>query len=146
MEIPLDLADRHQQYAQAFEKFIESDDASLLELHFTEDAVHEVFGEPFAARIEGRHGIIANMRESLNGLDRRCDSRTLDLESREEDGVVRARGVMTVRLGEGPAGVLEVEEIAYFEGDRISRLEDHIDPESGKAFTAWLAAHDLISP
>ena len=40
-----------------------------------------------------------------------------------------------------PDAVLEVEEIAYFEGDRIRRLEDRYEPAMKDQIEAYLAAH-----
>ncbi len=37
--------------------------------------------------------------------------------------------------------VLELEEIAYFEGDRIRRLKDRDEPAMKEQIAAYLAAH-----
>ena len=51
----MNTIDRYLAYAAAFEVAYDSDDWSVIEPFFTEDAVLEVFGEPpFAARHEGR--------------------------------------------------------------------------------------------
>ena len=42
----MSLIDRFQAYADAFEVFVEGNDASVLEPYFTQDAVYETIGEP----------------------------------------------------------------------------------------------------
>ena len=45
------------------------------------------------------------------------------------------------RAGAAPALVIEGEETAHFEGDRIRRLEDRFTGESAKEATRWLEKH-----
>ena len=52
----------------------------------TDDAIYEVEGVPFACRVEGADAIVAGMRRSLAGFDRRFDSRLLGVGAPRSDG------------------------------------------------------------
>lgn len=123
----MDPFERFAQYAAAFEKFVENSDAAVLEPFFAEDAVYEIFGgPPFAGRHEGRDAVIAYLRSSLDGFDRRFETRELELLSDLEnrDGVVWLRWRGNYRSKGVPELVFDGEESVTFEGDRIIRLED----------------------
>ena len=66
-------------YAAAFEQTYIDDDWSRLAQYFPEEASYEVRGGPLACEITGREAIFAGLRKSINGLDRRCSDRRLDL-------------------------------------------------------------------
>ncbi len=72
----MSIADRFQSYADAFEETYLDDDWSRIEQYFTEDAVYE--GAPEDAH--GRSAVLAKLKDSVNALDRRMDSRTVDFE------------------------------------------------------------------
>jgi ketosteroid isomerase-like protein len=131
-------------YAAAFEKAYVSDEWSLVEPFFTEDAVYEINLEPpMGGRVEGRAAILAYFKEVLDGFDRRFESRELVLlEGPKEDGQsVWVRGRATYRAAGVPELVLELEETAHFEGERISRLEDRYEPEMEQQISAYLTEH-----
>ena len=136
--------ERFGEYAAVFEDVYKSDDWSLLEPYFTEDAVYEIFGgEPFAGRHEGREAILKYLKLSLDGFDRRFDSRELSLLEGPElrDGAVWIRWRGTYQVTDAPDLVIEGEEKAYFEGDRIRRLEDHFPPEASGVTLSYFEAH-----
>lgn len=135
---------RFAAYAGAFEKAVESDDWSLVEPFFTEDAVYEVpFGPPLGGRFEGRDAILAYFKDVLDRFDRRFDSREVALvEGPREDGdTVWLRGSATYRAEGVPELTFELEETAAFEGDRIRRLEDRYDAETERKVADYLARH-----
>jgi hypothetical protein len=132
---------RFGAYAAAFEKSYQSDDWSLLEPFFSEDAVYDSALEPpLGARLEGRDAILAYFERVVNAFDRRFASRELKLlEGPRQDGdSVWIRGAATYRAAGVPAFVLELEETATFEGDRIKLLEDRYQPAMQEAMTAYL--------
>ncbi len=136
--------DRFSEYAAAFEDVYKSDDWSVLEPYFTEDAVYEILGgPPFAGRYEGRDAILGYLKLSVNGFDRRFDTRELDLLEGplERDGGVWMRWRVTYRVAGAPDLVLPGEETAWFEGDRIRRLEDRFGPEAGPTSQQYFEAH-----
>ena len=136
--------ERFSQYAAAFEDVFKSDDWSLLEPYFTEDAVYETIADaPFGGIQEGRDTLFAQLKQTLDNFDRRFDSRELDMLEGplERDGGVWIRWRVTYRAADAPELVMEGEERAHFEGDRIRRLEDRFTPETSKAATDWFAAN-----
>ena len=78
-------------YAAAFEETYADDDWSRLTRFFPEDATYEVRGGPLACKIAGRDEVFAGLKKSLDGLDRRCTDRKLELTD----------GPNTVDTGEG---------------------------------------------
>ena len=131
-------------YAAAFEKAYVSDDWSLVEPFFTEEAVYEVALEPpMGGCFEGRAAILAYFKEILDQFDRRFENREIALlEGPKEDGESAwIRGNATYRAKGVPDFVLELEETVYFEGDRIRRLEDHYEPEMKQRIAAYLKEH-----
>ncbi len=128
-------------YAEAFEKAFVSDDWSLVEPFFVEDAIYEIgLDPPMGGRFEGRAAILAYFKEILDRFDRRFESREVaPLEGPKEDGEsVWIRGSATYRADGVPDFVLELEETAYFEGDRIRRLEDRSEPEMKRRISTYL--------
>ena len=128
---------RYLAYANAFEETFVDDDWSRIEPYFTESAVYE--GEPDA---QGRAALIVKLKGGIDAFDRRMDSRHIDFEPPITNGdtlVVRWKGTYT-KKGR-PDLVLSGTETAIFEGDRIARLRDRLDPEAQKAIGEWMAAH-----
>lgn len=123
---------RFVAYAAEFEKAFESDDWSLLEPFFSEDAVYEI-GLPLLGkqRCENRAAILAWFPDVLDRFDRRFASRSLEiLEGPKEQGdEVWIRGSATYSAEGIPDLVLVLEETARFDGDRIVHLEDRYTTE-----------------
>jgi len=138
------VVDRYMAYAAAFEEAYASDDWSKLEPYFTEDAVYEfVAPPPFGGKYEGRAAVLAQFKNSVNGFDRRFDSRKIEvLEGpTEKDGGVRVRWAAIYTLAGAPECRMEGEEHAVFSGERIARLEDSMtETEAGRVGT-YLAQH-----
>ena len=135
---------RFAAYAAAFEKAFESDDWSLVEPFFTEDAVYEIdLGPPIGGRFEGRAAILAYFKDVLDRFDRRFESRELTLLAgpKEQGDSVWLRGSATYSAAGVPEFVLELEETLHFDGDRIGRLEDHYEPQMAADLSAYLAEH-----
>ena len=131
-------------YAGAFEKAFVSDDWSLVEPFFTEDAIYEVtLDPPMGGRFEGRAAILAYFKDVLDRFDRRFESREIALlEGPKEDGEsVWIRGSATYRTKGIPDFVLDLEETAYFEDDRIRRLEDRYEPVMKQRISSYLKEH-----
>ncbi len=131
-------------YAAAFEKAFESDDWSLVEPFFTEDASYEVYLEPpMGGCFEGRASILAYFKAAVDEFDRRFESRELELVGgpKEDGESVWVRGRATYRAAGVPDLVFELEETAFFEGDRIRRLEDRYEPAVEQLIVAYLNEH-----
>ena len=72
----MSISERFFVYAAAFEKACVSDDWSVVEPFFTEDAVYEVPLEPpLGGRFVGREGILAYFKDIVDRLDRRFETR-----------------------------------------------------------------------
>ena len=135
---------RFAAYAAAFEKSYASDDWSHVEPFFTEDAVYEVaIGPPLGGLFEGREAVLAAFQDLVDRFDRRFESREVALlePPRAEGDSVWIRGSATYRAAGVPDLVLELEETASFDGDRIRRLEDRYQPSMEKALRAYLEEH-----
>ena len=140
----MDPIERFQQYADAFEEVFESDDWSRLEPYFTEDAIYEIHAAPpFGARSEGRDNVFAALKASLDGNDRRFDSRELEILEGPEirDGGVWFRWRARYERAGTPGMAIEGVETARFEGERIALLEDTFTEESQAAVLQFLGAH-----
>ena len=124
-ELPMQRwIERFHAYAAAFEAAYESDDWSLLEPYFTEDATSELNG----AQADGRPAVLASFRDGVAMFDRRFDSRVMRITEGPaiEDGRVRIKTVNRYeRAGLPPIDVVG-EEWFGFEGDRIKHHVDRV--------------------
>ena len=140
----MSILERFEAYAEAFETAYASDDFSILEPFFTEDAVYETLADPpLGSRQEGRNAITAFMKASVASFDRRFQKRELTLLEGPElrDDAVWIKWCAHYESEGLPPLSLEGEETATFEGDRISRLEDRWSPEAGKAVLEYMEVH-----
>jgi hypothetical protein len=140
----MDAIARFREYAAAFEDVLKSDDFSILEPFFTEDAVYELRGGPgFAGRHEGRDAVFAHMKVSLDGLDRRFATRSVEILDgpTPRDGSVWIHWRASYSSPGVPELVLDGEELLSFEKDRISRLEDSFAPEMSPITELWFSQY-----
>jgi hypothetical protein len=138
----MDAVSRFREYAAAFEDVVKSDDFRRLEPYFTEDAVYEILGgPPFAGRHAGRAAILAYLKASLDGFDRRFPTRRLEILEGPElrDGSVWFRWRASYSGPGIPELVLDGIETASFEGDRIRRLEDRFPLEMSSLTEHWFS-------
>jgi hypothetical protein len=146
----MDQVKRFGEYAAAFERVYQSNDWSQLEAFFTQDAVYVVHGgPPFGARAEGREALIAQLRSSVDAFDRRFPSRRLELLEGPtlRDGCVWLRWRASYSGPGIPELVLDGEESAHFDGDRIRLLEDRFPPEASHISEMWFRSFaKLIAP
>jgi hypothetical protein len=136
---------RFAQYAAAFEKAYASNDFSLVEPFFTEDAVYEVkdIPPPLGGEQKGRDAILAYFPRVLDAFDRRFATREVKLlEGPREDGdSVWIRGAAIYTAAGVPDLCFELEEQAWFDGDRIRRLEDRYERRQAEALRAYAREH-----
>ncbi|HVP29691.1 MAG TPA: nuclear transport factor 2 family protein [Myxococcota bacterium] len=131
-------------YAAAFEQAFRSDDWTSIERFFTEDAVYDAgLPEPLGGRFEGRAAVLAYFKRVLDAFDRRFASREVSLVEgpREQGDSVWLRGAARYAAPGVPDLRFELEETAWFEGDRIGRLEDRYDAATRSALETYLRAH-----
>jgi len=137
-------AKRFLEYAAAFEQTYVDDDWARLEPYFAENAVYTANGgPPLGGRWEGRGQVLANLRESVDELDRRFDTRRV--EPLGEPTIGEASFEMRWRATYEKAGcpdlVIEGRERATFEGDRILLLEDRMDDDTDQRIQEYMARY-----
>ena len=140
----MSLVQRFNDYAAAFEKTVETNELSHIEPFLTEDAVYQTTGgPPFEGLQEGHEAVFASLLASLDSFDRMFATRELEALAgpEERDGAVWMHWRGRYTKPGLPDLVIEGEETASFEGDRICRLEDRFTPESAKAAFDYLAKH-----
>lgn len=131
-------------YAVRFEQAYASDDWSAIAPAFTEDGSYVVVGPaPFAGRHEGRPALLAYFAAVTRGFDRRFAAREVAaLEGPEERGDhVYMRWAAVYSVPDAPPLRLEGESRAFYEGERMLRLEDRIPERFGAAVLEWMQAH-----
>ena len=111
-------------YAAAFEAAFDSNDWTVLEPFFTEDASSELNG----TRVEGRSAVLQSFHDSVTMFDRRFDGRALRFVEGPvvEDGVVRLKAVTRYERRGLPTLEVVGEEWFHFAGDRIQRHLDQV--------------------
>jgi hypothetical protein len=135
--------DRFLAYAQDFEQTYDDDDWTRLERHFAPDAVYEVRNTAFGCRLEGVRPILAGLKKSLDGFDRRLDKRTIALTdgpSETADSVSFGWTATYTKPG-APPFVLRGRSTARLRGDVIVALVDEYPDGMDADAATWLAAH-----
>ena len=86
--------------------------------------------------------MLAKLKGGVDSFDRVMDSRTPDFQTPTVDGnTLTMNWTVTYTKAGCPDIVLTGKEIAVFEGDRIARLRDDIDPGAQAAMGAWMEEH-----
>jgi len=131
--------EQFQAYAAAFEETYADDDWQRLEKYFTADAV---YAPGDGTEVVGRDQVLAQLRDGVNGLDRRFDSRALGATppSSEGDTVSLSWQLTLSKTGAPDLTATGVEHATYTDG-AISRLEDIFDEGIVESLGEWMAAH-----
>jgi hypothetical protein len=140
----MDPIERFGAYAAAFEVAFEKDDWAAVEPYFGDDAVYEILGgPPFAGKWQGRRAVLEQLKASVDTFDRRFEGREPEILEGPElrDGAVWFRWRNTYRVAGAPPFVMEGEETARFQGDRIARLEDRFEAQAAEKLGAWMGAN-----
>ena len=136
--------ERFAEYAIAFEEVFRDDAWHRLEPFFTADAEHVVEGGgPLALHSKGRAAVIADLRQSVDALDRRFDRRLPEIVAgpEERDGAVWMAWRLTFQRDGLPDLRIEGDHRAFYRGDAITRIEETIAPEVAPALEAYVTAH-----
>ncbi|MBW8815314.1 MAG: nuclear transport factor 2 family protein [Caulobacterales bacterium] len=125
---------------RAFEAAYEDDDWSRLDEFFHEDVTYEVMNMPFHCVIQGLAPMLAGIRRSIEGFDKRC-VRTVGLDRvvREEGANVIVHSAMQFERPPAPPTLTRLWEIATYRDGRISRLIDLYDPGAAAEYERWMA-------
>lgn len=134
-------------YAAAFEQTYADDDWSRLTPFFPENARYEVQGGPFACTITGRDAIFAGLRKSIEGFDRRCSERRLELTEgpdvtpTEEGDEVSIAWRVTYQYRDAPEVVLPGRSVFTIADGAIAAMRDEYNDKELEAVGAWMAAY-----
>lgn len=131
-------------YATAFEQTYVDDDWSRLEGYFSKDAVYEVSGGPLACKITGRDAILKGLKKSIDGLDRRCADRQIDIT---EEPQISASGnghemsvgwLASYEYGAAPKLLFPGRSIVTVTDGVIVALRDEYDDQEMEKVGAWM--------
>lgn len=138
----MNLLEHFFAYAQDFEKTYADDDWSRLEKYFAPDAEYEVQKVSFACHIQGRDSVLAGIRRSVDGFDRKCKR---DLGFNGEPYVEGDRVVLpwkgSYTYGDAPPLAISAVQTADYRDGLIFKLTDHYDDDVADRYNDWLAAH-----
>jgi len=137
---------RFMQYAADFEKTLVDDDWTRLRQWFADEAVYEVKADGFGCRLTGPDAIFAGMKKSLDGFDRKFESRAIDVTKGPEiDGdALRMEWAVTYRkAGKTPYELRGRSSVRYRDG-KIVELVDAYDPSVGDAAATWMRQNDML--
>ncbi len=136
--------ERFEEYAADFEVAFEGDDWSVVGRHFAKEAVYETLaGPPMGGCHEGRDAVLASMKQTVDGFDRRFDSREVTfLEGPEmRGGRVCLKALVKYAVAGAPDLVLEGVSAATFNEEGIIRLEDSYPEGVADVVMRYLNAH-----
>lgn len=131
-------------YAAAFEQTYADDDWSRLTPFFAEDATYEVRGGPLACRLSGRDAILAGLKKSIDGLDRRCAERHLELtEGPKANGADNSDELSiawraTYRYRDAPKLALPGRSVFTIADGVIIGMRDEYDDKEMGGVSAWM--------
>ncbi len=135
----MDTLQRFLAYAGDFEKTYVDDDWSRLHPYFNDDAVYDVQSRAFGCKLEGPKAILAGIRKSLNGFDRKFTTRKIDVVSAPEvDGDEIRMGWTVTYQKEGLDDfVLRGRSVVRYRDGKIAYLSDRYDPSIEKEYDDW---------
>ncbi|WP_372798040.1 nuclear transport factor 2 family protein [Litorivivens sp.] len=135
----MDIIALFKAYAEAFELTYEDDDWSRLEPHFAPQACY-LPGN--GQTLNGREKVIAYLRDNVNKIDRRFDSRAPSLvDAAITDNQFKLTWRAEYKKEGLPDLVIGGLEIATFEDGRIVHLEDIYEPEVVAGFEWWMSEY-----
>lgn len=132
------------EYATAFEETYADDDWSRLTAYFADDAVYDVIGGPLACTISGPDAIFAGLKKSVDGLDRKCNQRQIDVLGGPE--VTRTDAGEEVAIdwrvryvyGDLPETGFAGRSVALVNDGVITHLRDEYSDNELDKFEAWV--------
>ena len=128
-----------QAYADAFEETYTDDNWQRLEGCFSQNAI---YAPGDGTEAVGRAQVIARLRDGVNDLDRRFDSRSLSATppSSEGDTISLSWKLTFSKVGAPDLTATGVEHATYANGV-ISHLEDVFDEGVVDGLGKWMAEH-----
>jgi len=141
----MEILQQFMAYAAAFEQTLVDDDWTRLRPFFAADAVYEVQSEDFGCRLVGPEAIFAGMKKSLNGFDRRFETRDVAVTSPPVVDGDQMRVGWTVtygRAGVAPLPLRGRSTVRYRDGV-IVQLTDAFDADMERELADWQRANAL---
>lgn len=141
----MDILQSFMAYAGDFERTYVDDDWTRLPRYFANDAVYEVRAPVFGCRLEGPEAIVAGMRKSVNGFDRRFEGREIAVAGGPEVAGDELRIIWTVTYsapGVTPFVLRGRSTVRYRDG-RIAELIDAYEPEVERELAEWRRANAM---
>ena len=130
-------------YANEFEQTYADDEWQRLEKYFADDAVYEVQSEAYGCRLEGPAAIFAGIKKSLDGFDRRMDTRKIEVLAPPtiEGDSLEIPWAVSYTLGDAPPIRVEASSKGTVENGRITYLADTYALDEEKKLLAWVEQH-----
>lgn len=134
-------------YAAAFEETYVDDDWSRLMPFFAVDARYDVVGGPLACSISGSEALLRGMKKSIDGLDRRCDERIIEITSGPtvntlpEAEELRLDWTASYTLGNAPMVTFPGRSIVTIADGRITAIRDEYNDDDMDPVIAWMAQY-----
>ncbi len=141
----MDTLTTFMAYAADFELTYIDDDWERVRNHFAEGIVYEVMAESFGCKLIGREAIAAGLKKSLDGFDRRFDSREVELvgEPQIDGEVLRAAwNVHYTKAGCDPFTLRGSSTVRCVDG-KVMHLTDAYERSAEDEFAGWRRANDL---
>ena len=132
--------DTFKAYFDAFEQTYLDDDWERIAPYFAADVIYATAD---GTRLEGRNAVLEYLRNDVESLDRRFDSRAFvgEPDISGDDDEVTMRFTISYRKEGAPDLVISGVEAARFQDNQIQQMEDVFDEETLAAFTAWMETH-----
>jgi len=136
----MDILTHFLAYAGDFEKSYKDDEWTRLGKYFTDDAVYEVKGLGADCRLQGATAIFKGIKKSLDGFDRRFDTRKIDITSAPvvEGDTMRVGWVVTYQKGGLAPFPLRGRSEARYRDGKIAYLGDSYDASMAKDAADWM--------
>ncbi len=131
-------------YAADFEKSYIDDDWKRCEQHFADDGIYAIEGiSAFNCELKGPSAIVNGLQKSVNGMDRKLDSRAVEVTSEltTTESTLDADWKATYTYGDAPPLELLGHSHAEVAQGKITRLVDSYTPEMDKAAIKWVLAY-----
>ncbi len=142
----MDIMPTFLTYARDFEKTLKDDDWARLHQYFGHDAIYDVEAKSFGCHLAGPDAILAGMKKSLDGFDRKFTKRLLEITSGPEISATEIRMGWKVTYEHPtlpPFVLLGRSTVRYTDDAKISYLCDAYEPSAEAEFATWKAANGV---
>lgn len=138
------------EFANAFEETYVDDDWSRLAPYFSQDATYEVRGGPLACTLKGPDAIFVGLKKSIDGLDRRCDERKVEVTGAPETRTTAEGEEVSIswnaayRYKDLPTTGFPGRSVATVSNDVIISLRDEYTDEAMESFGLWMKDNNIF--